>query len=190
MLQEGWYLMSTASLERELIFWRTSSGRPAENVQPLTIEEALAFRNAGNVPDELERTLRLVLHVNSDEDLQSLDRKRLAFEPDYLDAPTWRREGSKPVNVVPLRPAIVDGTAQPWWENDATAELEGEWQTHGTAAGLKVPGDYRGFVFKTVLALQNGGREVTVDSVCDAIARWVSPDQVEEIRTALRNANS
>ena len=67
--------MSVDELERELIRWR--KGEPPGPVQnDLRPNEALEFRNAGNVPDERGRTLRLVLHVTSQEELAALDEKR------------------------------------------------------------------------------------------------------------------
>jgi hypothetical protein len=188
MLEEGWYLMDTRSLERELIRWRTGDGPEGQEIVALSSDEALDFRNAGNVPDELGRTLRLVLRVDTEADLRDLDSKRLRYEPDYLDPPTWRRAGSKPVNVVPLRPPDVAGSPKPWWEDEAMARLESEWQATGRVAGIAVPAEYRSFVYKTVVALQRVEREVTVDSVAGAIERWVSPEQADEIRTALRRA--
>ena len=54
------------------------------------------------MPDEDGRSLRIVLHVRDALDVRRLSERRLAFEPDFHEAPTWRREGSKPINVVPL----------------------------------------------------------------------------------------
>lgn len=190
MLEEGWYLMDVAALERELRRFRTGEGPAGENVEPLTIEQALAYRNAGNVPDELGRTLRLVLHVGDRDALESLDAKRLHYEPDHLDAPTWRREGSKPVNVVPFRSPEVRGAPRAWWEDERMAEFEREWAQTGMVAGVTVPGEWRSFVYKTVAALTDAGRPVTVDSIVGAIERWVTPDQAAEIRLSLERANS
>ena len=182
--------MSTADLEIELKRWRN----PGEDVPPsgteaLSIEAALAYRNAGNLPDESGRSLRLVLHVNDAAELSYLQSKRLAFEPDFHDAPTWRREGSKPVNVVPLRRSDVQGGGgRAWWDDPAVAELEREWSTHGTVAGMRVPADVRSFVYKTVLSLRSAGREVAPASVADSIARWMSPKEAEQIRQALEQS--
>ena len=189
MLQDGWYLMSTASLVRVLeAFRRGDETHDVPDIEPLSIAEALAFRDAGNLPDDQDRTLRLVLRVASEEDLRSLDERRLAFEPDYLDAPEWRREGSKPVNVVPLRAADVKGTARPWWDDPAAGALESEWHATGAIDGVVVPGEFRSFIFKSVIALREAGRPVTTASVLGAVARWLNPDQVEELREAFRRA--
>ena len=191
-LAEGWYLMSPEDLERELRRMRA----PKNAIEPsdarlLSIDEALAYRDAGNLPDERGRTLRLVLRVDSLEDLEALDRKRLAYEPDFHDPPEWRIAGSRPVNVVPLRAeGVVVPEAGPWWEDEGVADLETEWRAHGTVAGIQVPGDYRGFVFKTVLSLRAAGRDVTPDSIADSIARWLSPEDAARIAGALRRANT
>jgi hypothetical protein len=177
--------MHTPALERELIRWRSGLGEPADDVLEISIEEALAYRDAGNVPDELGRTLRLVLEIHDEEDLARLDEKRAAFEPDYLDEPTWRRNGSRPVNVVPLRSSAVKGAPKAWWEDERMNELERLWATEGSIDGVAIPGDYRSFLFKTIVALRDSGREVSVDSICDALSRWLAPSQVDEIRTAL-----
>ena len=185
MLSDGWYLMSTETLMRELARFRSGDEMDvAPDVQPLTIDEALAYRNAGNLPDSTGRTLRLVLGVGSEDELHSLEQRRRVFEPDFLDPPSWRREGSKPVNVVPLRRAEVRGVDRPWWEDPEVGELEAEWQRQGTAAGLRVPGEFRSFVYKTVLALRAAGRKISTETVLDGVARWLSPQQVEELRAA------
>jgi hypothetical protein len=184
VLDEGWYLMSVSALERELIRWRTGSGAPGEDIVRLTTEEALAHRNHGNLPDAQGRSLRLVLHVFTQDDLRALESKRRFFEPDYLDAPEWRVAESVPVNVVPLRASDVKGAPQPWWEEPRLGELEAEWSRSGRVAGLEVPGEYRSFIYKTVLALQDSGRPVSEEAVLAAIARWLSPGQVEAIRSA------
>ena len=179
--------MSTADLEKELARWRhPDAGVPASNALELTIPEALAYREAGNLPDEHGRTLRLVLVARTLDEVKALGRKRAAFEPDYHTAPAWRREGSAPVNVVPLRSPGVEADASAWWEDRDVAELEGEWRDTGRVAGLAVPAEYRGFVFKTVLGLREAGLAVTADSVADSIARWLPPEQADEIRAALR----
>ena len=191
-LSEGWYLMSTGDLERELKRVRDQAGdvEPSSALK-VSVEEALEYRNAGNVPDEKGRTLRLVLHVDSPEDLNFLQQKRLIFEPDFHEPPKWRREGSKPVNVIPLRrPGVAPGTSQAWWEERDLGALEREWSATGRIAGLAVPAAYRGFVYKTVLALRAAGRDVTADSVADSIARWLPREEAEQLRAALRAANS
>ncbi len=190
-LREGWYLMSTSDLERELARWRDpSADRGPSNALRLSVEEALAYRNAGNLPDDDGRSLRLVLYVDGPEDLSALQRKRVLYEPDFHDAPRWRREGSKPVNVVPLRkPGVAPSPPEAWWEERDLAALEEEWRTSGRVGGLVVPAEYRGFVYKTVLALKAVGREVTADSVADSIARWLPPFEADRIRAALRTAN-
>jgi hypothetical protein len=188
LLEEGWYLMSTSELERELARWRGADRSPSEAIR-LSNQEALDLRNAGNVPDEQGRTLRLVLYVDSPEP-GLLERKRLVFEPDYHDAPNWRRVGSAPVNLVPLRTADVAAEPSEWWDDPAIGALEREWAEKGTVEGLSVPASYRGFVFKTVLALRAAGRRVTAVAVADSIARWVPPAEADEIRRALTAANS
>lgn len=193
VLEEGWYLMSTSELEHELRRVRSpEEPLPPSGAIQLDSDEALAFRDAGNLPDEHGRTLRLVLHAGSSE-AGSLDAKRLAFEPDYLDRPRWRREGSRPVNLVPLRPpdGADPGTpeAGPWWEEPAVAGLEEEWRRTGAVAGMAIPGEIRSFVFKTVLVLRAARRPVNPDSVGDAISRWLRADQAEQIRRQLRDAN-
>lgn len=177
--------MNLGDLERELARFRTGEGAGGDDVAPLSVEEALAYRNAGNLPDERGRTLRLVLRVESEADLADLEMKRLSFEPDYLDPPEWRRAGSKPVNVVPLRAPEVKGDPRAWWDDPDLGLLEGEWQRTGAIDGLRIPGEYRSFVFKTILALRRSGKERTPDSIADGTARWLSPAQVEEIRRAL-----
>lgn len=179
--------MSTADLERELARWRDpASGVSPSNALPLSVEEALAYRDAGNVPDEHGRTLRLVLFAGDLEEVRALGRRRLQFEPDYHSAPTWRREGSAPVNVVPLRSPAATGDPSPWWESDDVAALEAEWRATGRVAGLVVPAEYRGFVLKTVAGLRDAGLPVDVDSVAASLARWLSAEQVAEITAAMR----
>lgn len=183
--------MSTADLERELRRWRDPTAAvPPSNARRLRRDEALAYRDAGNVPDDLGRTLRLVLVVEDAADLASLDAKRRTHEPDYHRPPKWRRAGSAPVNVVPLRaPGVPGPAARPWWEQPGAAELDDEWRRTGAMAGLAVPADYRAFVLKTVAALRAAGEPVTPDTVADSIARWLAPDDAERIRAALRAAN-
>ncbi|MDQ4142286.1 MAG: hypothetical protein M3198_00835 [Actinomycetota bacterium] len=183
--------MSTADLEIELARWRGGAQRPESNAQPLSVEEALDFRNRGNVPDELGRTLRLVLRIESDRELGSLDSRRLTFEPDFFRAPDWRRRGSRPVNVVPLRRADVGGSGpRPWWEDPAMAEMEAEWAASGAVEGIRIPGQYRSFVYKTIALLRAADVEVTVTSISDSMARWLQPDQAERLRVVLEEANS
>jgi hypothetical protein len=179
--------MSTQDLERELARWRDpAAGIDATNAIALSVEEALAYRDAGNLPDELGRSLRLVLLARDLDEVRSLGRKRALFEPDYLDAPSWRRPGSAPVNVVPLRSPDAAGDPSPWWESSDVAELEEEWRHTGRIAGLAVPAEYRGFVLKTVVSLREAGRAVDADSIAASLARWLSPEQVREITDAIR----
>ena len=180
--------MSPQDLERELKRWRSpGEDVPPSAAQPLSIDDALAYRNGGNLPDELGRSLRLVLHVKDATELSYLQEKRLRYEPDFHAAPDWRVEGSKPVNVVPLRDADVTGaTRHAWWEDPEVAELERQWSATGTVGGLAVPAEYRSFVYKTVLALRAAGHPITADSVADSIARWLSPKETEHIRAALK----
>jgi hypothetical protein len=184
-LEEGWYLMSTSDLERELARFR-GADVPASGAVRLSIDEALAYRDAGNLPDPEGRTLRLVLHNTEAGDPASLDSKRLLYEPDYHDPPTWRSEGSKPVNVVPLRQARAPAeAADPWWERPELKELEEEWSRSGTVHGVAVPAAYRGFAYRTALSLRAAGIEVTAESLADSISRWVGPDDADRIRAAL-----
>ncbi|MDQ4124485.1 MAG: hypothetical protein M3134_02645 [Actinomycetota bacterium] len=181
--------MSTADLERELALWRDpGAAGPPSNAIPLSVEEAISYRDAGNLPDEHGRTLRLVLYARDLDEVRALGRKRLQFEPDYHDAPAWRREGSAPVNVVPLRGPDVAGDASPWWESPDVASLEEEWRATGRIAGLSVPAEYRGFVLKTVVGLRDAGIPVDVDSVAASLSRWLAPEQVREISDAIRGA--
>ena len=178
--------MSTRDLEIELRRWRGDEDAPPSNALALPLEDALAYRNGGNVPDELDRTLRLVLHVNDPSDLTYLQDKRLAFEPDFHDAPTWRRDGSRPVNVVPLRSDTATGPGlEAWWDDDAIAALEQEWRRSGRVAGVVVPAEYRAFVYKTVLSLRAAGRPVTKRTIVASIARWLAPEDVERVAAAL-----
>jgi hypothetical protein len=189
-LEEGWYLMSTQDLEIELEQWRSPDKvLPPSQAQKLSIEEALAYRNAGNLPDSHGRTLRLVLTLDMPEDLNALQSRRLGYEPDFHAAPRWRRPGSSPVNVVPLRRPEVRGEARPWWEEPELAALEDEWSSTGAVAGLHIPSEYRSFVYKTILALRAADLEVSPDSVADSIARWVPSQEAQEIRDALGEAN-
>jgi hypothetical protein len=155
----------------------------------LSIQEALAYRDAGNLPDEQGRTLRLVLRARDPEEVRKISAKWSFYEPDYLDPPTWRKPGSKPVNVVPLRVKMEVAEHGPWWEEPDLARLESEWLSSGAIDGLRIPEEYRGFVYKTILALRSAGREVTVDGVVDSIARWLGPKETTEIRCALQREN-
>lgn len=181
--------MSTADLENELARWRDpAASRPASNALPLTVADALSYRDAGNLPDEHGRTLRLVLFARDLEEVRALGRKRLRFEPDYHSAPEWRREGSAPVNVVPLKGPEVAGDPAPWWESKDVAGLEAEWRETGRIAGLAVPSEYRGFVLKTAAGLRDAGIPVDVESVAASLARWLAPEDVDEITDAIRSA--
>jgi hypothetical protein len=134
--------------------------------------------------------LRLVLHLASQEELVSIDKKRSLFEPDYHDEPTWKGPGSKPINVVPLRSSNLASAARgPWWEQPELKELEDEWSRTGAVAGIAIPAEYRGFIYKTVLSLRAGGREVTVESLLDSIARWLGPHDLASLRSALEAHN-
>jgi hypothetical protein len=186
-LEEGWYLMSTSDLELELARRRSpEEAQEPSNALRLSRDEALAYRNAGNLPDELDRSLRLVLEVSDEDDLKNLHVKRARYEPDYHEAPSWRRPGSRPVNVVPLRAPQVRGRSRPWWEDPEAGALEEEWQRSGTMAGIPVPGEYRGFVLKTVIALRSLGAPVTAETVANSIERWVPSQEADRIRSALR----
>jgi len=190
-LRDGWYLMSTADLELELRRWRSPEELPpASGAEPLSIEQAIAFRDAGNIPDEHDRTLRLVLRIEDTKDLANLDARRISFEPDYHEAPRWRSEGSRPINVVPLRSSDVRPvTTTAWWEEPALKALEQEFQTSGTAAGVRVPGEYRGFVFKTILSLQAQSREVSPRTIAESIARWMPEADARRVARSLAEAN-
>jgi hypothetical protein len=196
-MAEGWYLMSTRDLEIELAAERgEETDVQQSDAQPLTAAEALAFRNAGNIPDELNRTLRLVLRIDRPRDAGELRAKRLEYEPDYLEAPSWRGPGSAPVNVVPLaatdtrRKRRAGESPATWWNDPQLARLEAEWESTGAVSGVAIPAAYRGFVYKTVLELRAAGRRVTVDAITDSITRWTRPGDAEEIRRALQEANA
>ena len=187
MLEEGWYLMSPSEVERELRFIDDPS-HDSQQVR-LSIDRALAYRNAGNLPDSNGRWLRLVLR-SDDPHPEAIATRRALFEPDFHAAPTWRREGSKPVNVIPLRPqTLVSSDEEAWWDDTTMAAYEHEWQEHGTVERVVVPGEYRSFVYKTVAALKAAGQEVTPGSIADSVARWVAPEDAERIRVALLTAN-
>ena len=190
-LTEGWYLMSVADLELELRRWRTQDDSlDASGAVALSIEQAIAYRDAGNLPDDRDRSLRLVLFARDDEEAANLSAARLLFEPDYHEAPDWRREGSRPVNLVPLRPPGAQvSEGKPWWEDPETGALEDEWRAIGAVAGLTIPGEYRGFLYKTIVELRKAGTPVTVDALVSSVARWVPPESAAEIADALRAAN-
>lgn len=172
--------MNTREIEQALAAWRSNA--PVEIGVPLSTDEALGIRNAGNLPDEDDRSLRLVLLV----DEEPLERKRLRYEPDFHRAPEWRLEGSRPVNVVPLRTSAAPAASgQAWWETPRVRELEEGWQATGIVAGMHVPAEYRSFVFKTVIALQDAGQAVTPSAVGDSVARWLSPEDAMKIRQSL-----
>jgi len=186
-LADGWYLMSAEDLEVELRRWRhpNAETRPSNAIR-LDTSSALEYRDAGNLPDELDRSLRLVLILASAEELLALDQKRLIYEPDHHEAPSWRREGSRPVNVVPLRTADVTTEPVESWTDDAQmAALEREWEASGCVRGIGVAPEVRGFVYKTVLALESAGRPVTVEGITDSLQRWLSPPDVQRVRDGL-----
>lgn len=187
-LEEGWYLMSVADLETELGRARDRRREGTSNAERLSTSEALGFRDAGNLPDVHGRTLRLVLRIDG----EALAVKRLRFEPDYHDQPTWRKPGSKPINLVPLAGDHATERSRPpaaWWEQPDVAALEREWQETGAVAGLRIPAAYRSFVFKTIASLRASARDVNVETVAASLARWLSPRDAAEIRTALSDAN-
>lgn len=181
--------MSVRDLEIELARLREPDAASiTSHAEPLSTEHALAYRDAGNLPDELDRSLRLVLSGPP----ETLAARRLLFEPDFHEEPRWRRPGSKPVNIVPLpepRTRREPATASAWWEQDDVAPLEMEWRRSGTIEGISVPADYRSFVIKTAASLRKAGKEVTVDSILASVARWLAPDQVDELARALRAAD-
>lgn len=180
--------MSVRDLEIELARLRDPAREGDEsNARRLTTDEALAYRSAGNLPDELDRTLRLVLIV----DAEPLSEKRLRFEPDFHAAPLWKRDGSRPINVVPLRagdrpPPKVE---TPWWEQPDVAPLEAEWQRTGEIEGLAIPAELRSFVLKTIASLRSAGVEVSRRSILDSVSRWLSPAQVAELREAFEESD-
>ena len=189
---DGWYLMTPDEVVREVGRWKDSPETAFTSYRRLSNQEAIAYRNAGNVPDDEGRSLRLVITVDEAAGVDSVAKRRADFEPDFHDAPRWRREGSKPVNVVPLRARRpspeASGSPEGWWEDDKVAPLEAEWRASGTVAGLRVPGEFRSFVYKTVIALRASGREVTAESVLDSVARWVPESDVSRLRRAFTDA--
>ena len=69
------------------------------------------------------------------------------------------------------------------------AELEAQWQRTGAVSGVNIPGDLRGFLFKTILALRAAGKEISVEALSASVSRWLQPDDVARIGDALRRAN-
>jgi hypothetical protein len=183
--------MSTSDLERELARRRhPSSGLPPSQAERLSVEDALAYKRRGNLPDAHGRSLRLVLEIDGDDRLKRLSELRSKYEPDYHEAPTWRRPGSKPINVVPLRATgLASNAPLPWWEDPAIAELEERWRATGEVHGVVVPQEFRGFVYKTALALRAAAKEVSVTSICDSIERWLPVEEAGRIRAVLERAN-
>lgn len=182
--------MSVRDLEIELAALRDPAGVASSNAQRLDLSQALEFRNRGNLPDPSGRTLRLVLEVDG----EPLSVKRLRYEPDYHAEPSWRRDGSKPINVVPIPashpPSRAARTADlAWWDQPDVAEIEREWQRSGAVGTLRVPGEYRSFILKTIASLRSAGIDITVDSIAASLARWLSAEQVSEIRDALERTN-
>jgi hypothetical protein len=187
-MDEGWYLMSPHDLEIELKRWREPDvDAPDSDAQRLSTSAALAYREKGNLPDPLGRSLRLVIHVPADAGPGYVEKQRVRFEPDFHEAPEWKKEGSKPINVVPLRAGRARASRDAWWDDPDIAALEREWLERGTVAGMPVPGAYRGFVYKTVLALRAAGKEVTSRSVSDSVSRWLSPADAQALRAALED---
>lgn len=188
---DGWYLMTTDEIVREAKRWRSDAEGAFRGFETLSIDDALRIRDAGNIPDDRGRSLRLVITVTPDAGVDSVSARRLEFEPDFHEEPTWRREGSKPVNVVPLRRRSEASMDKPeaWWEDAKVAPLEKEWVTRGTISGLSVPGEFRSFVIKTVIALQGSGHEVTEEAVLASVSRWLEPTDVERLRRAFGLAN-
>jgi hypothetical protein len=181
--------MTTAELETELARHR-GEDLPVSGAIPLSIDQALRYRDEGNVPDERGRTLRLVLHVDDRADLRALDAKRSVYEPDYHESPGWRRQGSVPVNVVPLQTGELEpAPADPWWNDSELAALEAEWARSGTVAGVRVPGPYRGLVYKTVISLRSAGIAVTAETVAGSIARWLPEHDADRLRRVLEEHN-
>lgn len=183
---EGWYVLS--DLEVESILIALKSGEAIEPPTPrLGRADALARRNAGNLPDDEGRVLRLFLSLEG-EGAGSVEERRLHYEPDFHEAPEWRRPASRPINVIPL--GLSHGsTPRPWWEDPEVAELEREWQSSGCVGGVGVPAEYRSFVYKTVIALRGAGKEVSARAIADSAARWLPERQAAELRNALIASN-
>jgi hypothetical protein len=189
-LAEGWYLMNISEVETELSRHQEKSD-DASGVVPLTIEEAISYRNQGNLPDQHGRTLRLVLHINDRADLQQLDAKRLLFEPDHHELPKWRRPGSVPINVIPLHTRPLEPAEdRPWWRDPELGALEDEWKQKGTVSGLRIPEIYRGFIYKTIVNLRAANIRITPESVANSIARWLPERDAQTIKSSLQELNS
>ncbi len=178
--------MSDRDVEIEVARLR-GEPRDASGALALSVDEALAYRSRGNIPDELGRSLRLVLSDAT----TTFEQRRLDFEPDLHAAPTWRRQGSRTVTLIPL-PRDKASKPDDWeWRDDpAMLGSEEEWSRTGRVGDLAIPADIRGFLFKTIVALRSADQEITIDSVCSSIARWLQPSDVERIRNALIEANS
>lgn len=178
--------MSVEDLEIELSRLRAPDReRRVSRAMPLTVEDALQWRAAGNLPDEHDRSLRLVLQIGD----EPLSERRLRYEPDFHEAPTWRRPGSRPINVVPIGARSEMAPDTPWWEQPDVADLEREWQRTGRVGDLRVPAGYRSFVLKTISSLRAAASPVTVETIAGSLSRWLSPAQVAEVRKALEEAN-
>jgi hypothetical protein len=179
--------MSPRDLEIELRRWRGARDVEPSNASPMEREEALAYRDSGNLPDALDRSLRIVIVVSSNAELMNLDSRRLTFEPDAHQAPSWRREGSRPINVVPLRREGVAASGLDSWADDpAMASMEDRWARTGMVGGIQVSAEVRGFVFKTVVALERAGVPVTVDAITDSLSRWLSAEDVARVAAGLQ----
>lgn len=179
-MREGWYLMNLTELEGLLARWRAGEQLGDIGV-PLEIVDALARKRAGNLPDARGRTLRLVLMV----DEAPLEERRALYEPDVHERPDWRRPGSKPVHVVPLKRRRQQEVPYPWWEDPSVKHLEAEWQRSGRIAGVPVPEDYRSFVLKAVASLRVQGKEISARAIADSIERWLLPEDAARLRAAL-----
>ena len=59
----------------------------------------------------------------------------------------------------------------------------------GGVDGVRIPAQYRSFVYKTIALLRAAGEEVTVATISASIARWVAPDQAEDLRAVLEESN-
>jgi hypothetical protein len=178
--------MSDRAVEAMLAARREGRDELPEEALALSRDEGVEYRNEGNLPDEAGRTLRLLLVLEPGES-SGVEAMRSLFEPDYLDAPAWRREGSRSVNVIPVGIHEVTELSA-WWDEEEMAAFETEWRARGTVSGVPVPGEYRSFVYKTVAALRRAGRVVTADSIAGSIARWVPPSAAAEVRRALIEA--